>query len=192
MRSLVYYVATSLDGFIAAPDGSWEFFGLSDDLAEFINGTYPEAMPTGYRRAAGTDGKPNGRFDTVLMGRGTYQPALREGVTSPYAHLKQFVFSRTLPPATEPEVEIVGSDPGEFVRALKQQDGGDIWLCGGGDLAGQLLPEVDEFLIKLNPVVIGSGIPLARRDFDPRRLTLIDNRAFGSGVVLLRYRAGTA
>jgi dihydrofolate reductase len=192
MRALVYYVATTLDGFIAAPDGSWEFFGLADDLAEFINGTYPEAMPTGYRRALGIDGKPSGRFDTVLMGRGTYEPALREGITSPYAHLKQYVFSRTLPPAAEPEVEIVGGDPAEFVRELKRRDGGDIWLCGGGDLAGQLLPEVDEFIIKLNPLVIGSGIPLARRDFDPRRLTLLDSRAFGSGVVLLRYRAGAA
>ena len=192
MRSLVYYVATSLDGFIAGPDGSWEFFGLPGDLLEFINGTYPETMPTGYRRAIGTDGKPGARFDTVVMGRGTYEPALSQGITSPYAHLKQYVFSRTLPPAAEPEVEIVDSEPVAFVRALKRQDGGDIWLAGGGDLAGQLLPEVDEFVVKVNPMVIGSGVPLARRDFEPRRLALIDSRALGSGVVVLRYRAGTA
>ena len=167
MRKLVYYVASTIDGFIAGPDGEFDFFPISAELMAVMNAELPETVPTHFRAPAGLTDTPNRRFDTVVMGRGTYEPALKEGITSPYAHLKQYVFSRTLPPATEPEVEIVAGDPAEFVRELKSRDGGDIWLCGGGDLAGQLLPEVDEFIIKLNPVVIGSRIPLARRDFRP-------------------------
>ncbi|MEU5944503.1 dihydrofolate reductase family protein [Micromonospora sp. NPDC047465] len=191
MRKLVYYVGSTIDGFIAGPDGSWDFFPIEADLGAYVNGLLPEVVPTAYRSALGIDA-PNARFDAVVMGRSTYDPALAEGITSPYAHLTQYVFSRTLPPAAEPEVEIVSADPVEFVRELKRRSGRDIWLCGGGQLAGQLLPEVDELMIKLYPVTIGSGIPLATRDFDPRRFDLVEARPFPSGPVLLHYtRPGT-
>ncbi|WP_433386812.1 dihydrofolate reductase family protein [Micromonospora sp. KLBMP9576] len=186
MRKLVYYVASTLDGFIAGPDGSFDFFPIEADLSAHVNNLLPEVVPTVHRSALGIDA-PNGRFDAVLMGRGSYEPALSHGITSPYAHLTQYVFSRTLPPAAEPEVEIVSADPLEFVRELKRRDGRDIWLCGGGQLVGQLLPEVDELMIKLYPLVIGSGIPLADRGFDPHRYTLVDARPFDSGAVLLHY-----
>ncbi|MDM4720171.1 dihydrofolate reductase family protein [Micromonospora sp. WMMA1363] len=186
MRKLVYYVASTLDGFIAAPDGSADFFGLEPDLAEHLAAHWPQTLPTVAHPQFGID-RPEGRFDAVMMGRGTYDHALRQGITSPYAHLKQYVFAHSLPPATEPEVKIVSSDPVEFVRTLRHETGGDIWLCGGGHLAGQLLPEVDELVVKLNPIVIGSGVPLAARDFDPRRFTLVDTRPLASGVVILRY-----
>jgi len=186
MRKLVYYVASTLDGFIAAPDGSWEFFTIEPDLTAYITATYPETVPTAYRASLGLEA-PNARFDTVLMGRGTYEPALKAGITSPYAHLKQYVFSRSLPAAPDSPVEIVSGDPIPFARELKQGDGRDIWLCGGANLAGQLLPEIDELLIKLNPVVAGSGIPLLVRDFHPHRFSLRESRPFDSGVVLLRY-----
>ncbi|RKN50971.1 dihydrofolate reductase family protein [Micromonospora endolithica] len=187
MRKLVYYVASTLDGFIAAPDGSPDFFGLAPDLAAHIAAHWPQTLPTFTHPEFGIDGPPRGRFDAVLMGRATYDPALKIGITSPYAHLRQYVFSRSLPPATDPEVEIVAGDPVEFVRALKREPGRDIWLCGGGDLAGQLLPEVDELVLKLNPVVVGSGVPLATRGFDPHRFNLTDARPLESGVAVLRY-----
>ncbi|GAB3148934.1 dihydrofolate reductase family protein [Micromonospora sonneratiae] len=187
MRKLVYYVASTIDGYICAPDGSWDFFTIEPDLSEYITPRYPEFLPTAGRKMLGVTA-PNARFDTVVMGRGTYDPALKEGITSPYAHLKQYVFSRSVAAPPEPEVEVVSGDPVEFVRRLKQQEGGDIWLCGGGDLAGQLLDEIDELLIKLNPVIVGSGVPLVTREFDPRRFVLFDSRAFDSGIVLLNYR----
>ncbi|MEU9508517.1 dihydrofolate reductase family protein [Micromonospora sp. NPDC048170] len=192
MRKLVYYVASTLDGFIAAPDGAYDFFGLAPDLAAHLATNWSQTFATAAHPQFGID-EPAGRFDAVVMGRATYDPALSIGITSPYAHLKQYVFSRTLPPASEPEVEILATDPVEFVRELKRQPGRDIWLCGGGQLAGQLLPEVDELVIKLNPYVVGSGIPLADRGFDPRRFDLVDTRPFDSGVVILHYaRPGEA
>ncbi|MFU8850024.1 dihydrofolate reductase family protein [Micromonospora sp. SL1-18] len=186
MRKLVYYVASTLDGFIAAPDGSYDFFPLEPDVVAHLVAEWPQTFPTFAHPQLGIE-SPTGRFDALVMGRGTYDPALKAGVTSPYAHLKQYVFSRSLPPSDDPQVEIVDSDPVAFVRGLKRQPGGDIWLCGGGQLAGQLLDEVDELVVKLNPIVVGSGIPLTDRGFAPHRFTLVEARPFDSGLVLLRY-----
>ncbi|MFY1672480.1 dihydrofolate reductase family protein [Plantactinospora sp. WMMB334] len=114
------------------------------------------------------------------------RPALREGVTSPYAHLRQIVFSGTLT-GTDPEVEIVDTDPVEFVRTLKRAEGQDIWLCGGGRLAGALLPEIDELIVKRCPVAIGAGIPLFAGVFRPVPLALTGSRTFDSGAAVVTY-----
>ncbi|WP_019869330.1 dihydrofolate reductase family protein [Salinispora oceanensis] len=187
LRKLVYFVAATLDGFIAAPDGSFDFFALEPDLAPYLVAEWPQTLPTFTHAQLGVASPPTGRFDTVLMGRVTYEPGLRLGYTSPYDHLKQYVFSRSLAPASYPDVEIVSGDPSAFVRQLKARPGRDIWLCGGGQLAGQLLDEIDELVLKLNPVVAGSGIPLVDRGFDPHRYALTSTRPFASGVVVLHY-----
>ncbi|MBQ0893974.1 dihydrofolate reductase family protein [Micromonospora sp. U56] len=92
-------------------------------------------------------------------------------------------------PSGTPASQLVDADPVEFVRELKRRDGGDIWLAGGGQLAGQLLPEVDELVVKLNPFLVGRGVPIVDREFDPRRFRLVETRPFDSGVVVLRYLA---
>ncbi|MGC4895387.1 dihydrofolate reductase family protein [Micromonospora sp. DT31] len=187
LRKLAYFVATTLDGFIAAPDGSFDFLPLMPDVAPHLVAEWPQTLPTFAHAQLGVDSPPAGRFDTVLMGRASYEPGLKLGVASPYAHLRQYVFSRSLPPADYPDVEVVAGDPAAFVRELRTRPGRDIWLCGGGHLAGQLLGEIDELVVKLNPVVVGSGIKLVDRGFDPHRLTLTSTRQFDSGVVVLRY-----
>jgi dihydrofolate reductase len=189
LRRLVYYVGATLDGFIAAPDGSYDFFPFQGAHLDHLTRVLPETVPTAHREVLDGD-PPAARFDTVLMGRGSYDPARTAGVLSPYDHLRQVVFSRTLDPAAHPGVEIVSGDPVTLVRELKGQPGGDLWLCGGGNLAGQLLTEIDEVILKLYPIVAGSGIPLVSRTFAPHRLTLTDTRSFANGTVLLHYRAG--
>src|SRR4051794_6185759 len=188
MRKLVYFVASTLDGFIAGPDGSVDFFPFSVDseLAQYLRAEYPETLPAAFRQAHGFDDAPNRVFDTVAMGRGTYDPALKVGITRPYRHLRQSVFSRSMA-STDPQVEVVADDPVAFVRALKSEDGMDVWLCGGGELAGVLWSEIDEVVVKLNPLTAGEGIPLARRPFAPSPLTLGSVRPIRDGVVLLRY-----
>lgn len=185
-RKLTYYVASTVDGFIAGPDGSWEFFPVDGDHMADLSTRYPEAIPTHVRQAIGVD-PGNVQFDTVLMGRATYQPALAIGVTSPYAHLKQYVFSRSLGDVGDPAVEIVEGDPNTLVRSLKGEQGAGIWLCGGGQLAHQLLQEIDELVIKLYPMVIGSGIPLFAGSFQVNSFTLAQCRTYGSGVALMTY-----
>jgi len=187
MRKLVYFVAGTLDGYIAAPDGSWDFFAAGDDVIAYMKEHYPETLPTHLRESG-----PIRVFDTVLMGRRTYEPALKAGITSPYAHLTQIVFSRLLT-SPDPAVRVVaGEDPLEVVAQLKRRPGRDIWLAGGGHLAGQLLPAVDELVIKLNPVVAGAGIPLAAAAFHPHAYAFTDATPLPSGVVVLRYRAAGA
>ncbi|MFD9355715.1 dihydrofolate reductase family protein [Streptomyces sp. NPDC060031] len=186
MRQLTYYAGTSLDGYIAGPDGQFDFFPFEGDLAAAILAEYPETIPAQGRGPLGIEGAANQGFDTVLMGRATYEPGLAVGVTSPYPHLNQYVFSRTLDPL-DPDVEIVSTDPVTFVRDLKRQDGTGIWLCGGANLAGQLLGEIDQLIIKRYPVVIGSGIPLFRAPFLPARFTLTDSRVFNTGATITTY-----
>ncbi|MEV7008816.1 dihydrofolate reductase family protein [Streptosporangium sp. NPDC051022] len=186
MRKLVYYVGSSIDGFIAGPDGSVDFFPMGDDVLEHIVSEYADAVPTHVRAAIGID-PPNTRFDTVVMGRATYDPALREGITSPYRHLRQYVVSRSIAETLDPEVEIVADDPLGRVRELKREDGRAIWLAGGAQLAGTLLPEIDELIVKIYPVVAGSGIPLFAGGFAPTQFELTANRVFESGAAIMTY-----
>lgn len=183
MRKLVYYVAVSLDGYIAGPRGEFDFYPLCDDMSSWINERYPESVPTPYRELAGmsTD-TPNRTWDTVVMGRGAYEPALAEGVASPYNHLKQYVFSRTLAPVDDPQLTIVDTDPVELVRRLKAQAGLDIWLCGGSTLAGQLVDEIDQLIFKSYPVIAGDGLPALSGNFRPTQFTVTERREFGNGA----------
>ncbi|MFB9904091.1 dihydrofolate reductase family protein [Allokutzneria oryzae] len=186
MRKLTYYIATTLDGFISGPDGSIDFFPMEGDHIQAIVEEFPETIPGHLRPHLGMAADtPNRTFDTVVMGRGTYDPALTVGVTSPYPHLRQVVFSRSLAPRND--VEVVAGDPVAKIRELKQEDGLGIWLCGGGNLAAQLREEIDELVLKVNPVICGSGTPLFAGGFHPGAFTLTGLRQFGSGVVKMRY-----
>ncbi|RKG65389.1 dihydrofolate reductase [Corallococcus sp. CA054B] len=185
MRKLTYYVATSLDGFIASPTGAYDYFSTEQDYFDAIAAEYPETLPAGYRAFKGITG-PGKHFDTVLEGRNTYQVGLDAGVTNAYPHLEHYVFSRTLTKSPDPAVNL-SSTPLATVRELKARDGLGIWLCGGGALAAELLPEIDAFIIKINPVVVGQGIRLVETGYAPHRLRLTGTRTLDCGVVFLSY-----
>jgi dihydrofolate reductase len=187
MRQLVYYVALSIDGYIAGPGGEIDFYPLADDMAAWLSENYPESVPTHVRAHIGMPDVSNRHFDTVLMGRGAYQPALDIGVASPYAHLKQYVVSTTMDRVDDPAVELYAGDPLELVQRLKQEDGKDIWLCGGGKLAGAVLPEIDELIVKSYPVVAGDGIPAFTGRFSPTPFTPTDSRTFSNGAIVTWY-----
>ncbi|MFI7273712.1 dihydrofolate reductase family protein [Streptomyces sp. NPDC049879] len=190
MRKLVYYAAVTLDGRIAGPGGEFGFFPQGDEAqaaaySAWMNARLPETVPIMGRDAEGLADAPNRRFDTVLMGRGSYLPGLDAGFTSPYAHLRQYVVSTTVAPGIDPAVTVVPGDPLGLVRRLKEEDGLDIWLCGGV-LAGVLQPEIDELIIKSYPVVIGSGVPFFDGDFDPTLFDVVEREAFDNGVLVTR------
>ena len=187
-RKLKYHVATSLDGFIAREDDTVDFF--SSDLPPILD--YFDTLSTAY--------------DTVLMGRVTYEPALKMGITDPYPSLETYVFSRTMKESPNPRVHLVREDPVGFVRELKQRPGAsndmshvvraanfsvprDIYLCGGGTLARTLFDAglIDEVLIKLNPVLLGSGKGVAPRLPSKVELELLSTKTYQSGLVLLHY-----
>lgn len=101
MRHLVYYIALTLDGFIAGPGDEVDFFEGSAEYTQHMIEHYSDVLPQHGREQLGIGQAPLTRFDTVVMGRRTYDPALQLGITSPYPHLRQVVFSRSLP-ATDP------------------------------------------------------------------------------------------
>ena len=170
MRRLQYYVATTLDGYVAHADGAVEgFIGEGELLEDYLR----------YQK----------QVDAVLMGRRTYEFGLQYGVTNPYPHLKQYVISRTLSQSPDPNVELV-SDGVALVKRLKAEPGRDLWLCGAGDLAAALCKEklIDELIIKLNPVLFGSGISMITGEHPMIRLRLLACKPYETGVVLLTYR----
>ena len=170
MRNLVYYVACSVDGFLAHEDGSWEgFLPEGDHVEDYL---------------ASLD-----RFDAVLMGRRTYEVGLREGKTDPYPTMASFVFSTTMTESPDERVTLVSEGAAESVRNLKAQEGRDVYLCGGSDLASTLAWEdlIDELALKVHPFVMGKGIPLFSPTTRPMRLSPLDRKAYASGVVLERF-----
>ncbi|WP_327120015.1 dihydrofolate reductase family protein [Nocardia sp. NBC_01730] len=189
MRKLTYYVASTIDGFIATEEGSVDFFPVGGDHGPAITAQYPETLPTKVREAIGVD-QHNRYFDTVLMGRKTHDFGVRTGTSSPYAHLKQYVVSTTLPESPDPAVELITDDPVGKVRELKRETGLGIWLCGGGELAQALLPEIDQIFLKLYPIVLGRGRALfgdGPRLPEAAEFRVITSRVFEDGVAFMKY-----
>lgn len=193
VRRLVYYIASTIDGFIAGPDGADPtgpdgFWPIPEDYVQHLVAEYPETLP-GPARAALSVTADGTHFDTVLEGRRSYEIGLRAGLTDAYPHLRHLVFSRTLTESPDPAVELVAGDPVAKVRELKKEEGKDIWLLGGGELAGALYPEIDGLIVKLGPLTIGTGIPLFsdKAGFDPRGWELTGHTALKSGAVFLTY-----
>lgn len=188
MRDVVYYIACTLDGFIARDDGSFAGFPWDDQFGADLLATFPETFPAHLRGGEWT-AADNKRFDTVLMGRRTYEVGLREGITCPYPTLQQYVFSHTMSESPDERVVLVSSNAVERVRKLKEEAGRAIWLCGGGVLASTLLAAglIEKLIVKLNPVLFGSGIPLFSGGSGQKTLTLTGSRTYDSGHVLLHY-----
>lgn len=189
-RKLKYHVATTLDGFIAREDDTTDFFPTDlspEHIVDYFHSLLAE-------------------YDTVVMGRGTYEPGRKAGITDPYPSLETYVFSRTLKEIPDPRVHLVREDAVAFVRELKSRPGTqvdmsravraasfsvpkDIYLCGGGPLAAALFDAglVDEVIVKLNPVLLGAGKTLAPHLAHKADLELLSTKVYRNGVVLLQY-----
>lgn len=158
----------TLDGFIAGVHGEYDWI-VMDPAIDFA------AL---YKT-----------FDTVIMGRKTYDVVLAQGGDGRMPGLDVIVFSRTLPAAHHPGLAIVHDDPGRVVAALKDKPGRDIWLFGGGLLFRLLLDArlVDTVEVSVMPVLLGSGIPLLPPG-PSSKLVLSDHRVLPkSGIVTLSY-----
>ena len=178
MRKVVYSLTNSLDNFIARPDGAADWILMDDELME----EFPRFFEM---------------FDTVLMGRKSYDVAYAQSHhqdpsqgESGFMGMKTYVFSRTMKQNPGGDVQLVSGDAVEFVRGLKDEPGKDIWLMGGGNLAASLLKEdlVDEIALTVQPVLLGSGVPLfpdGERQID---LELVDSKTYKNGTLSVTYR----
>ena len=187
MRKLVYLGACSVDMFIARPDGSYDLLLQEGEHMTDLLDSFPETMPGHLRDVLGIRGE-NKRFDAILMGRGTYEEASKVGLTNPYPHMHQYVFSQSMRERPDPRVELVSEDAVARVNCLKQESGKDIWLCGGSTLAATLFDQIDELILKVSPILLGSGKSLVAGGIKPTGLVPIESKSYRNGVILLHYR----
>ncbi len=181
MRKVKYFVANSLDNFIARPDGGVEWLfndGTDYGMAEFFRS-----------------------IDCMLLGRKTYEVAIGQHQpqrksrktkkkSSFRGGMRSYVFSRTLKAGPDDDFTVVSENAGAFVHKLKSEPGKDIWLMGGGELAGSLLTEgvVDELSLNIHPVLLGQGIPLFQGVTLQLNLEFFSSKAHPNGCVQVEYR----
>lgn len=187
MRKLVYYVACSVDLFIARDDGSYDFLLQEGEQFADLIAAFPETFPAPARKHFAIQSE-NQHFDTVLMGRETYAVGVKVGLTNPYPQLQQLVFSRTMDESPAPQVELVRGDAVARVEQLKRQAGRDIWLCGGSTLAATLFEQIDELILKVSPVLLGAGKGLFAGAARTTSLELVSSKSYRNGFLLLHYR----
>jgi dihydrofolate reductase len=175
---LIYHVAVSLDNFIA--DQGMIDGNINKSLFLFDGDHVPDFL---------TDIQ---QYDSVLMGRKTYEFGFQFGAKPGepgYKGLKHYIFSNSMHFESNDEVELVKGDALEFIENLKQQGSGKIWLCGGGELAGSLLKNklIDQLVLKVNPIIVGDGIPLFGNVKSDLKLELEDMKQYSNGVIKPTY-----
>lgn len=174
LRNIVYYVASSLDGFIS---------GLNDDISSFV------AKGNGVEKYLAD----LAHFDTVIMGRNTYEFGYKYGLQPgqpAYPHMKHYIFSNNLQLENQhPQVHVKRLDIAEIDK-LKAEKGTDIYLCGGGQFANWLLEnqKIDSLKLKLNPMVLGKGIRLFGNSTSHYKLELVDSVLYDEGLQIMTFK----
>ena len=175
MRIVRYNVAASLDGYIAGPDGEYDWIPLEPAI-DF--------------------GALFRDVDTVLLGRRSYELVLRDPAGAAWpAAARVVVFSRTLRQADHPGVTVVADVAAAAVATLRaERSGGEIWLYGGGALFGSLLAagQVDRVEVTVIPILLGGGVPLQPPGGPRAPLVLQHLERWPSGQVSLHYAVTTA
>ena len=173
MRKIIYYVATSIDGFISGKD---------EDISGFI--------PTG--NGVEKYLKDLQDFDTVIMGRKTYEFGYKFGLQPgepAYPHMTHYIFSKTLQFENQHDkIKICPMDL-KIIQDLKNSEGTDIYLCGGGEFAGWLLENelIDVLKIKLNPLILGEGVPVFGDSKKQYQLDLKVYESYENGLQIITY-----
>lgn len=171
MRKVILYIAASLDSYIARKDGSIDWLTTYNSESEDYgyNDFYPGV-------------------DVLLMGKKTYDQVI--GFSQwPYEDKQVIVFSKES--VLDPRVKAV-PEPVAYTKALKEQQGKNIWLVGGGQIISLFLTHglIDEIILTVTPVILGSGIPLFPGVTSDIELKLLGEKPFPSGLVQVHYAMG--
>ena len=169
MRRICYSVAMSLDGYIAGPNGEYDWIVMDPDIdfAKMMN-----------------------RFDTILIGRHTFEVTQASGQGGFMPGIKTILVSRTLRQEDYPQITVIGENLEAFLAQLRQEPGKDIWLFGGGVLFRSLLDAglVDQIEVAVIPVLLGEGIPLASPSSRRARLRFVGSKVYEkTGTIVLEY-----
>jgi dihydrofolate reductase len=174
MIKTVLYIATSLDGFIARPDGNLDWLTSTPS---------PQKGDYGYAELLKTIG-------TIIMGRKTYDEVIGFGIDWPYIGFDSYVVTRDKELTIQsPETYLLTDNIKEFIDSIKSKTNKDIWLIGGGKLITTFINEglLDKMIISIIPKIIGEGIPLFADKPKESNWKLHDIKSFDTGVVNLTY-----
>ena len=173
MNKIVYYVATSIDGYIAGIDEDISgFVGEGNGVEKYLNDLQD--------------------FQTVIMGRKTYEFGYKFGLRPgqpTYPHMDHFIFSKTLSfEKADEKIQIKDLNIAE-INAIRENSKTDVYLCGGGEFAGWLLEheQIDILKIKLNPLVLGDGVKIFGNSKKMYKLNLLNSEKYDGGLQIMSY-----
>ena len=186
MRNLIFFMHTSLDGFVAGLNGELDWISLDDALFDFV--------------ATMTD-----QADTALYGRVTYGmmqsywPKAGEQPNASkhdkehskwYNNVSKVVLSRTIQETGFHNTKVIGDQLSDNINKLKQQEGKNILIFGSPRASQSLLNEglIDEFWLFVNPIILGQGLPLFKDITGTTKLKLVESKTFTCGVIALHYK----
>lgn len=174
MKNVILYIAVSLDGYIADCQKSVNWIKGQDDSVE-MQDTYSTFFTT---------------VDTIIMGKTTYDQIITELSPDkwPYLGAKTYVFTHKQITNTE-DIIFTSDNPCQLVKTIKQEEGKNIWVCGGADIINQLLKEdlIDTFQISIIPTVLGGGIRLFKETNTMINLRLVNTVKY-NGVIEAIYK----
>jgi dihydrofolate reductase len=185
MGKLVLFMHTTLDGFVAGPNGEMDWINADEEIFDYA-------------------GKRTTESDTALYGRLTYQmmqaywPTAAEQPAATkhdiehskwYSRVTKVVLSRSLKGSNLPGTKIISENLSKEINQLKQETARDIMMFGSPSAAHSLMAEnlIDDYWLFVNPILLGQGIPLFKGTKNKTKLKLLETSPFSSGVVCLHY-----
>lgn len=174
MRKIKLYIAASIDGYIAGPDGELDW--LSDfPITPELNYGYEDFFEF---------------IDTVIMGGRTYRDILNMDVVYPYKDKKSYIITRNAINTPKEDIIYITNSIENNISELKKKEGKDIWLVGGGEIVSLFLKQnwIDEMIITYIPILLGDGIRLFPNKTKESKWSLIQSQAFRNGVVQIKYQ----
>lgn len=171
-RKVILYIAASLDGYIAKPN---------DDLS-FLSIVQKDDEDYGYSVFINS-------VDTVISGRKTYDWVMKQVPVFPHADKNTFIITRNAKPSIG-KVNFYSGSLKELISKLKSESGKNIFIDGGAEIVHELLKEnlIDEFIISIIPVLVGSGIKLFKDGRSEQTLELVSVKKFEKGLAQLHYK----
>ena len=186
MRNLIFFMHSSLDGFVAGPNGEMNWIKVDEEIFDFV--------------ATMTD-----QADTALYGRVTYEmmqsywPKAGEQLNATkhdkehsnwYNNVSKVVLSKTIQETGLHSTKVIGDQLSDNINKIKQQDGKNILIFGSPGASQSLLNEglIDEFWLFVNPIILGKGMPLFKDITATTKLNLVESKTFACGVIALHYR----
>ncbi len=186
MRKIVFFMHSSLDGFVAGPNGEMNWIHVDEEIFDYV-------------------GDQTELADTALYGRKTYQmmeaywPTAGDSPDASrhdkqhstwYKKVSKVILSRTMKGEKLPNSTIISENLRDEILRIKAKPGRDIIIFGSPSASHALMAEdlIDEFWIFINPILLGQGIPLFKNIKERKKLKFLSSHIFISGVVAMRYQ----